>query len=74
MEYYQKQTKDFLKLEYLKHRVKLDELYRELDGITDEHWRAAKEQEIEEADQNLKLLDQVWFFKYKEHIPFEEQE
>lgn len=71
LEYYKEMKNEFLKLEYLKIRVQLSQLIDEIKGITDEYWREEKQKEIDGLDRHLKIIDQVWFFRNHEHIPFE---
>ena len=73
VDFYQKKGADELKLEYLKDRTQLRALREQLENETDEYFREQIALTIKQLENSIKTIDDVWFFRYRAHIPYDDE-
>ena len=74
LEYFQKMNNQVLKLEFLKCKTRIRELRDELSREKDEFFAAQIQKKIDAEADTAKTIDDIWFFRNGEHIPFTDDE
>ena len=72
LEYWNGQSNDTLKLEYLKAKTRWREKRAQQAAEPDEYWKAKLQIEIDQEAAMMQTIDDVWFFRYQLHIPRED--